>query len=94
MDSPAPVSLTRRLLQLPVGWAFTVVFTTSVVVIAIATLGLKTFLEWKIERDQASALKADPDPTWSEMAFKGMIRCTAPMRHRSALRMLRCFPAQ
>jgi len=40
MDSPAPVSLTRRLLQLPVGWAFTVVFTTSVVVVAIATLGL------------------------------------------------------
>jgi len=30
--------------------------------LAIATLGLKTFLEWKIERDQASALKADPDP--------------------------------
>jgi 1-acyl-sn-glycerol-3-phosphate acyltransferase len=41
MDTSAtPVGLARRLWQLPVGWAFTLVFTTSVVVIAIATLGL------------------------------------------------------
>ena len=28
--------------------------------LALATLGLKTFLEWKIERDQATALQVDP----------------------------------